>query len=48
MDLLFERRDLGRYGLGRERSLADFAKFSGVDYAQKLLVRPYHMAPYFI
>lgn len=47
MDLLFERRDLGRYGLGSVRTLADFATFSGVDYARKLLVRPYQVTPYF-
>jgi hypothetical protein len=29
--------DLGIYGLGRERSLADFAAFSGIDYARRTL-----------
>jgi len=29
--------DLGVYGLGRERSLADFAAFSGIDYANRSL-----------
>jgi hypothetical protein len=29
--------DLGVYGLGRERSLADFAAFSGIDYAARRL-----------
>lgn len=30
--LLWESADLGVYGLGRERSLADYADFSGIDY----------------
>ena len=29
--------DLGVYGLGRARSLADFAAFSGIDYAARTL-----------
>lgn len=29
--------DLGVYGLGRERSLADFAAFSGIDYAARTI-----------
>ena len=29
--------DLGVYGLGRQRSLADFAAFSGIDYAARTL-----------
>ncbi len=29
--------DLGVYGLGRERSIADFAAFSGIDYANRSL-----------
>lgn len=47
MDLLFERRDLGRYGLGNHRSLTQFAHFSGIDYLHKRLVQPYQAAPYF-
>ena len=31
--LLWRGEDLGLYGLGRERSLADYADFSGIDYA---------------
>ena len=32
-DLLWHGADLGCYGLGPVRSLADYAKFSGIDYA---------------
>lgn len=39
MDLVFERRDLGRYGLGKTRTLDEFAKFSGIDYAKRKLVQ---------
>lgn len=34
---LVDGADLGVYGLGRERSLADFAAFSGIDYARRSL-----------
>lgn len=47
MDLLFERRDLGRYGLGKNRTLAEFAHFSGIDYSRRQLVQPYQATPYF-
>jgi hypothetical protein len=47
MDLLFERRDLGRYGLGKTRSLYEFAKFSGIDYAKRKLVHDYQPTLYF-
>jgi len=30
-------QDLGVYGLGRERSVAEFAAFSGIDYAARTL-----------
>jgi hypothetical protein len=33
--LLWEGADLGAYGLGCERSLAEYAAFSGIDYAQR-------------
>lgn len=33
--LLWQRRSLGAYGLGRVRSLADYADFSGIDYAAR-------------
>ncbi len=35
--LLFERRDLGAYGLGKARSLEDYASASGIDYLQRTL-----------
>lgn len=33
--LLWHGADLGAYGLGRQRSLADYAAFSGIDYAAR-------------
>jgi Glycosyltransferase (GlcNAc) len=30
--------DFGAYGLGRERSLADFARYSGIDYAKRVVM----------
>jgi hypothetical protein len=33
--LLWEGADLGAYGLGQVRSLADYAAFSGIDYAAR-------------
>ena len=41
MDLLYQRRSLGVYGLGQQRSLADYAQFSGIDYANQTLQREY-------
>jgi hypothetical protein len=38
-DLLVGQRDLGCYGLGTTRSLADFAAFSGIDYPRLTLRR---------
>lgn len=38
--LLFEQRDLGAYGLGHARSLADYAAASGIDYAARQLSGP--------
>jgi hypothetical protein len=38
--LLYERLDLGAYGLGRSRSLEDFAAFSGIDYPNRSLRAP--------
>ena len=35
LQALVDGRDLGVYGLGRERSLADFAALSGIDYAAR-------------
>ena len=37
--LLYEGADLGIYGLGTERSLQDFADFSGVDYLTRTIKR---------
>lgn len=34
-NLLWHGADLGIYGLGQERSLADYAAFSGIDYAER-------------
>jgi len=47
MDLVFEKRDLGIYGLGKTRTLHDFAKLSGVDYAHRKIIQPYQATPYF-
>ncbi len=33
--LLYQRADLGAYGLGKVRSLAEFAEFSGIDYIHR-------------
>jgi len=37
LEALVAGEDLGVYGLGRERSLADYAAFSGIDYAARTL-----------
>ncbi len=34
-DLLYHRKNLGRYGLGNARTLEDFAYLSGIDYINK-------------
>ena len=47
MDLLFERSDLGPYGLGKDRSLEEFAKFSDIDYAKRTVVQAHHPGIYF-
>lgn len=36
-DLLYQRRDLGVYGLGNQRSLGDYARFSGIDYLHRTI-----------
>ena len=46
MDLVYQRRDLGRYGLGRERSVEDFARLSGINYLTQRIVYPYQDKPY--
>jgi hypothetical protein len=41
-DLLYERRkDLGDFGLGADRSLDDYAVFSGIDYRRRSVVQEY-------
>ena len=42
--LLWRGEDLGLYGLGRERSLADYADFSGIDYAGRRIAASAHKA----
>lgn len=37
-DLLWHGTDLGAYGLGTQRSLADYADFSGIDYTARQLM----------
>jgi hypothetical protein len=39
-ELLYTRADLGVYGLGQSRSLDEFAHFSGLDYARRMLAEP--------
>lgn len=42
MDLLYRHKDLGVYGLGKVRSLADFAQLTGIDYIEhKISKRDY-------
>lgn len=38
-DLLYHGKPLGAFGLGSERSLQDFAEFSGIDYAKRSINR---------
>jgi hypothetical protein len=42
---LLEGRDLGVYGLGTARSLADYATFSGIDYASRTLAPAAYLLP---
>lgn len=37
MDLVYERRDLGVYGLGQQRTLDDYAREFGIDYRKRHL-----------
>ncbi|NBO82539.1 MAG: hypothetical protein EBU75_06835 [Betaproteobacteria bacterium] len=37
MDLLYQRRDLGAFGLGTERTLEGYAERFGIDYCQKVI-----------
>lgn len=36
-DLVFQRKNLGIYGLGTVRSIQDFAEFSGIDYTNETI-----------
>lgn len=38
-DLVYHQKNLGAFGLGSERSLEDFAKFSGIDYQKRTIDR---------
>lgn len=46
MDLVYQRRDLGSYGLGPERSVEDFARLSGIHHLTKCIVHQYQDKPY--
>ena len=46
MDLVYQRRDLGRFGLGSVRSVEDFGKHSGINYLTKRIEQPYQDTPY--
>lgn len=40
-DLLYQRKNLGVYGLGSQRNLEEYAALSGINYLNKTLVQPY-------
>lgn len=42
MDLVYRHCNLGVYGLGQTRTLADFAQLSGIDYENRCLVPDWH------
>lgn len=44
--LLWDAADLGVYGLGEQRSLADYAEFSGIDYARRCIAPQAYKARY--
>ena len=44
--LLWKGADLGVYGLGSVRSLADYAAFSGIDYAARSIAPSAYKARY--
>lgn len=44
--LLVDGVDLGVYGLGRERSLADYARFCGIDYAARQIAPVAYLGPW--
>lgn len=37
-ELLYENKDLGIYGLGKIRTLKEFAEFSGINYSEKTII----------
>lgn len=43
-DLLYQRKDLGVYGLGSKRSLQEYAAFSGINYLEKTLIQPHQIS----
>jgi Glycosyltransferase (GlcNAc) len=45
-DLVYQRRDLGSFGLGQERSVEDFAKRSGINYLAKKIIIQYQEGEY--
>jgi hypothetical protein len=36
-DLLYHKKDLGIYGLGKVRTLRDYATFCGIDYENRVI-----------
>ena len=36
-DLLYRKKDLGIYGLGKVRTLRDYATFCGIDYENRVI-----------
>lgn len=40
-DLIYNGKNLGVYGLGKVRTLKDFAEFSGIDYVNKFITEKY-------
>ena len=44
--LVFDGADLGIHGLGRERSLADYARFSGINYIDRRIDEPARSGPW--
>jgi hypothetical protein len=40
-DMFYQRQDMGVYGLGKVRSLEDYAKFSGIDYINRTIHHGY-------
>lgn len=40
-DLVYQRKDLGAYGLGTKRTLREYAAMSGIDYEGRRIIREY-------